>query len=799
MKVLLVIHGYPRQYNGGSEVYTQTLAHGLQNAGCGVSVFAREEDPFLPDCNLRMTTDPIHKEIDVYLVNYPRAVTRYQNDDMDRILDQVLDKTKPDLVHFGHLNHLSTNFPLVAKSRGLPILFTLHDFWLMCPRGQFLQSGVTSDEPWQLCSGQANNKCASRCFNRYEDNSGNRSEAYWEQWVANRMIAVRKACAAVDLFIAPSRNLMERHIKEFGMEEKKIVYMDYGFELGRLKNRRRNMLDRKKGFIFGYIGRHHPSKGIHLLIDAFCALKQPSRLRIWGNPTGQLTAALKRRVHSYSAATNSIEWMGEYHNEDIVKRVFNYCDCIVVPSIWDENSPLVIHESQQCSVPVITANHGGMKEYVKNGINGLTFVHRSATSLRNAMHKAMANPDKLDAISKRGYLFSENGQIPSLETHVEQILSHYSHLIDAKGSAAKKLVKSDNRSKSNLEHKATPWRITFDTNPDDCNLSCVMCEEHSVYSPKRMIRIANKTPHRRMSIETIENIIAECAPLGLREIIPSTMGEPLVYKHMQRIIELCHQYNVKLNLTTNGTFPKLGAKKWSELIVPVGKDIKISWNGADPESQKEVMHRNDFNKNLRNLRTLIQARNTPSINKGNYCSVTLQMTFMEMNLSQIPRVVELAIAEGVDRVKGHHLWVLFKEIKNQDLRRNKDSIRRWNKVVQECQIMADENPLPNGKRIRLDNIYKLESKHNTVPQNAICPFLGKEAWVNHEGEFNPCCAPDDLRRQLGSFDNVKNKGLLAIWQSPQYRNLVNNYLNNKICQNCTMRVPPAEQSSRNIS
>ena len=795
MKVLLVIHGYPHQYSGGSEVYTQTLAHGLQNAGCGVSVFAREEDPFLPDCNLRIAADPIRKEIDVYLVNYPRAVTRYQNDGIDRILGQILDRTKPDLVHFGHLNHLSTNLPLVAKSRGLPVLFTLHDFWLMCPRGQFLKSGVTNDEPWQLCSGQANKKCASQCFNRYGgDTESSRSGGYWEQWIADRMSAVRQACTAVDLFIAPSRHLMGRHIKEFGLEEKRVVYMDYGFELGRLRHRRRNKLDRKKGFVFGYIGRHHPSKGIHLLIDAFCALKEPPRLRIWGKPAGQLTAALKRRARTYSTSANSIEWMGDYHNEDIVAKVFNYCDCIVVPSIWDENSPLVIHESQQCGVPVITANHGGMKEYVRNGINGITFAHRSASSLRNAMHKAMADPDKLDAISKRGYLFSENRQVPSLEIHIEEILKHYSHLISAQHSTAN-TMKSGNSLKSNLKQMTVPWRITFDTNPDDCNLSCIMCEEHSIYSPKRMIRIANRTPHRRMAIETIESVMAECAPLGLREIIPSTMGEPLVYKHMRRIIELCHQYNVRLNLTTNGTFPKLGVQKWAELIVPVGSDVKISWNGADPESQKAVMHRNDFKKNLSNLRAFIQARNTPSLNKGNYCSVTLQMTFMEINLNQIPRVVELAIAEGVDRVKGHHLWVLFKEIKNQDLRRNRHSIGRWNKIVQECHNIADGNLLPNGKKIRLDNIYELGSKFNTVSQDAICPFLGKEVWVNHEGVFNPCCAPDDLRLQLGSFDNVKNKGLLAVWNSDKYRNLVKHYLDNEICQNCTMRVPPAKYAS----
>ena len=56
----------------------------------------------------------------------------------------------------------------------------------------------------------------------------------------------------------------------------------------------------------------------------------------------------------------AVEWRPEYKNAEIVSRVFNHVDCIVVPSIWDENSPLVIHEAQQCRVPVITADRGGM-------------------------------------------------------------------------------------------------------------------------------------------------------------------------------------------------------------------------------------------------------------------------------------------------------------------------------------------------------------------------------------------------------------------------------------------------------
>ena len=62
-----------------------------------------------------------------------------------------------------------------------------------------------------------------------------------------------------------------------------------------------------------------------------------------------------------------------------------------------------------------------------------------------------------------------------------------------------------------LDHLDAPWRITFDTNPDDCNLNCVMCEEHSPYSPSHKARVKGELEYRRMDIETIERVIADCA------------------------------------------------------------------------------------------------------------------------------------------------------------------------------------------------------------------------------------------------------------------------------------------------
>jgi len=218
-----------------------------------------------------------------------------------------------------------------------------------------------------------------------------------------------------------------------------------------------------------------------------------------------------------------------------------------------------------------------------------------------------------------------------------------------------------------------PWRITFDTNPDDCNLHCIMCEEHSPYSPLQRERIQAGRPKRRMDISLIRRVLEESQGTPLREIIPSTMGEPLIYRYMDEIIDLCAQYGVKLNLTTNGTFPGRGAQAWAERIVPVASDVKISWNGARKETQESIMLGTRWEKVLENVRSFIRVRDAYAADGANRCRVTFQLTFLETNVRELADIVKLAAELGVDRVKGHHLWAHFEEIKPLSMRRDAES------------------------------------------------------------------------------------------------------------------------------
>jgi len=422
MKILKVIHGYPPTYNAGSEVYSQSICEELVQSN-EVQVFTREQNDYQLDFSTRQE---IRNGVLLTMVNLPREKDGYQHTAVNELFRKTLHTMQPDVVHIGHLNHLSIGIVKEAKKANVPMVFTLHDFWLMCPRGQFLQRNFDGKNIYQLCDKQENGKCATQCYKMLHSCSVNDEVtdlAYWTEWIARRMKATREIIPFIDKFIAPSKYLMNRFINDFQIPKDKITYLDYGFPTKYLQPVTPN---KKRPFTFGYIGTHIPAKGVNLLIDAFKKLTAPSQLIIWGRHNGQNTVSLKKMAEGNP---NPIFFEKEYDNKNIVKEVFQKIDTIVVPSIWGENSPLVIHEAQACHIPVVTADFGGMKEYVQHHVNGLLFQHRNTNDLATKMEWAIQHPDTLKQYGKRGYPYSEDGKPMDIAQHCQLLQQIYNQVI----------------------------------------------------------------------------------------------------------------------------------------------------------------------------------------------------------------------------------------------------------------------------------------------------------------------------------------------------------------------------------
>ncbi|MEI6893869.1 MAG: radical SAM protein [Colwellia sp.] len=344
------------------------------------------------------------------------------------------------------------------------------------------------------------------------------------------------------------------------------------------------------------------------------------------------------------------------------------------------------------------------------------------------------------------------------------------------------------------EKKINPWRITIDTNPDSCNLNCIMCEDHSGYAEPQRERKRKGTQRLNMTKELLERAVRESAEMGVTELIPSTMGEPLLYRHFDLILDLCKELSLKINLTTNGTFPSPDKEKnveyWAKRIIPIGSDVKISWNGATAKTQEQIMPRSSFTQHIDNTKRFIAVRDQVAKETNNYCKMTMQLTFLETNVAEIPAMIEMAIELGFDRVKGHHLWAHFEDIKSLSLRKDSKSIVLWNETVRLCHEIADKHNNISEHKIVLENFFVLDpTQIENIAQEGECPFLGKEMWIAPNGRFNVCCAPDQERKKLGDFGNLKQNSLEEIWHSAKYQHLCDNYMEKPLCLSCNMRRP----------
>ncbi len=334
-------------------------------------------------------------------------------------------------------------------------------------------------------------------------------------------------------------------------------------------------------------------------------------------------------------------------------------------------------------------------------------------------------------------------------------------------------------------------RITLDTNPEDCNLNCIMCEEHSPFSNfKQQLYEKTGVRYRRMPAEWIEKIFVEAKDLGVEEIIPSTMGEPLIYKHIDLFFLLAKKYNIKINLTTNGTFAGKSVEEWAKLIIPVTIDTKISLNGATKQTAENIMTGLDFDKQLENIGTFTAFRNQYFKETAYYSRITLQLTFMQNNMYELPEIIKLAAELDIDRIKGHHLWTHFKEIEHLSFKKDENSMQKWNKIVESAYEATEKYRKPNGKKILLEQIdYLKPQATNEVPYEYNCPFLEKELWISATGKISPCCAPDKQRNSLGYFGYYPATSIKDVFESDIYKNLVKNYKNKELCKVCVMRKP----------
>lgn len=421
MRICQVVNGLAPETTGGTEIYAAGLAKELVRQGNAVSVFTRSASPNAAEYHLRNTIqDGVNvTEINNNLTHAGAFSGTYENPNISEAFATWLDKMVPDVVHFQHLIYLSTSCVREAAKRNIPILMTLHDYWLICQRGRFLKPDLS------VCPGQTDLGCA-QCFAHLLDPrtavlnsllgpllrkypsfrdivrrlfgrrvSSRKMSPVAVQQIRQRMEHVRELCQLISLFLAPSRYLRQQFLN-FGIPEDKIIYHECGLDTNGFEDPKST---RKRGALrFGYIGVVDPVKGVDLLVEAFQPV-QEAELNIYGAEARYAPYPDERRFRRQLLRSSRIQLMGSYNRTEL-GQILSEVDVVIVPSIWYENAPLVIREAFLARKPVITADFGGMKEWVEHGVNGLLFRPRNIQELRRTILRFVEEPDLVSRLSR---------------------------------------------------------------------------------------------------------------------------------------------------------------------------------------------------------------------------------------------------------------------------------------------------------------------------------------------------------------------------------------------------------------
>jgi glycosyltransferase involved in cell wall biosynthesis len=165
---------------------------------------------------------------------------------------------------------------------------------------------------------------------------------------------------------------------------------------------------------FLFVGRLQPYKGAHLLVEAFNALASPgdATLTIYGGPDGY--PAYYDRLQALIASNERIRFAGTIEPAAL-GDAFACADVFVLPSIWHENSPLILLDALQSRTPVIASDVGGITDMIDHGVNGLLFPMGDRDALQALLQQVIDQPEMLERLRPEMNL-------PSIDTYAATVI-----------------------------------------------------------------------------------------------------------------------------------------------------------------------------------------------------------------------------------------------------------------------------------------------------------------------------------------------------------------------------------------
>ena len=285
---------------------------------------------------------------------------------MMRSVSRALDEERPDVVNTHNLAGFSAAVMQWVSRRGIPLVHTLHDQYLLCLRCTMFRGDECCRRPCMECR-----VCA---------------------------IPRRIATTRVNVVVGVSRFILDRHL-EFGYFPRAAGRVVYNCAPRGLSEAARPPTARR-GVRFGFLGQLRRTKGVHLLVEAFLAAAVPnSELWIAGEGDIEYEEEVRRRADGGPA----VRWLGFVRSAELLSAV----DVLVVPSIWHDTAPLVILEAFGFGVPVLGARRGGIPEFIRDD-TGWLFEPENSGEFRSALTRCVEQRVRLPEMARAARDFAKS-------------------------------------------------------------------------------------------------------------------------------------------------------------------------------------------------------------------------------------------------------------------------------------------------------------------------------------------------------------------------------------------------------
>ncbi|KRP85241.1 MULTISPECIES: glycosyltransferase family 4 protein [Bradyrhizobium] len=321
-------------------------------------------------------------------------------------LASLIDETRPDLMHCHNVYHqLTPSIVGVAKSRGIPVVLTLHDTKPVCP----VHTRALGNQLCSLClTGGFHHVLTHRCSDGSLAQSATLYlEAVTQQWLGSY--------EKVDRFIAPSLFMQDSVSRRFSPDRTVLLYN--GVDVRNISPRGRD-----NGYVL-YCGRLAPGKGAETLLRAHQAAGCSWPLVIAG--TGPLTDDLK------SQFARNVQFAGHLSG-DTLSTTIAEASVVVVPSEWCENCPMSVLEAMAQGKAIIATRIGGIPELVNDRETGFLFEPGNVDELRTHLECLMGSGELRAQMGAAGRVRVEKHF--SLDKHNAELIAVYRSLLPGRTS-----------------------------------------------------------------------------------------------------------------------------------------------------------------------------------------------------------------------------------------------------------------------------------------------------------------------------------------------------------------------------